>query len=108
MLEGVSINAMVHITGGGLIDNPPRVLSDDKCMNIYKEYLLTHFFRYIQLQGNITDEEMYRTLNCGIGFMIVLDEENYQKAKYIFHKNKIEFCRLGYISKRTSSSVNFI
>ena len=108
LLEGVSINAMVHITGGGLIDNPPRVLSDDKCMNIYKEYLLTHYFRYIQLQGNITDEEMYRTFNCGIGFMIVLDEENYHKTKMIFHKNKIEYCRLGYISKKTGSSVNFI
>ena len=108
LLQDVSINAMVHITGGGLIDNPPRVLSDDKCMNIYKEYLLTHFFKYIQLQGNITDDEMYRTLNCGIGFMLVLDEENYQKTKRIFHINKIEYCRLGYISKRTTTSVNFI
>ena len=108
MLEGVSINAMVHITGGGLIDNPPRVLSDDKCMYIYKDYLLTHYFRYIQQKGNIQDEEMYRTLNCGIGFMIVLDEENYQKAKHIFHMNKIEYCRLGYIGKKTGEPVIFI
>ena len=57
---------------------------------------------------NISDEEMYRTLNCGIGFMIVLDDENYKKAKYIFHKNKIEYCRAGYISKRTGEAVNFI
>ena len=108
LLDDITINGLVHITGGGLIDNPPRVLSDDKCMNIYKENLITQHFSYIQTQGNISDEEMYRTLNCGIGFMIVLDDENYKKAKYIFHKNKIEYCRAGYISKRTGETVNFI
>tara|TARA_B100000787_G_scaffold160811_1_gene140130 strand:- start:2824 stop:5106 length:2283 start_codon:yes stop_codon:yes gene_type:complete len=108
LLDNITINALVHITGGGLIDNPPRVLSQDKCMNIYKENLITPQFSYIQQQGNVTDEEMYRTLNCGIGFMIVLDEENYIKAKDIFHTNKIEYCRVGYISKRTAKAVNFI
>lgn len=108
LLDDITINGLVHITGGGLIDNPPRVLSDDKCMNIYKENLITQHFSYIQTQGNISDEEMYRTLNCGIGFMIVLDDENYKKAKDIFHKNKIEYCRAGYISKRTGDAVNFI
>jgi len=49
-----------------------------------------------------------RTLNCGIGFMIVLDDENYKKAKYIFHKNKIEYCRAGYISKRTGDCKFYI
>jgi len=108
LLDDITINGLVHITGGGLIDNPPRVLSDDKCMNIYKENLITRHFSFIQNQGQISDEEMYRTLNCGIGFMIVLDDANYIKAKDIFHKNKIEYCRAGYISKRTGDAVNFI
>ena len=108
LISHLKINALIHITGGGLIDNPPRVLTDDKCINIYKDNLLNDNFHYIQHHAGISDYEMYRTFNCGIGMMIVMDESNYKKTTEIFKNNKISFCRIGYISKRTENIVNFI
>ena len=108
LLSDITINALVHITGGGLIDNPPRVLPDKLSMSIYKENLMNQHFYYLQKLSGISDLEMYRTFNCGIGMMIVLDEQNYRNAVDIFRGNHIPFCRLGYISNRIGKPVNFI
>ena len=86
LLDEININGMVHITGGGIIDNPPRVLSDDKQMCIYRKYLYNSYFNFIKNKSCLDEQQMLKIFNCGIGYMIILDEENCSKAEYIYKK----------------------
>ena len=109
----VHYNGLVHITGGGLLDNPPRVLSEDKKIVFSTNDLKTsddRYFRKIQKLGNIDTGEMRRTFNCGIGFMIILAESNYYLLRDIFQRKGIEFHMIGSVLERTGTEpqVSFI
>jgi phosphoribosylformylglycinamidine cyclo-ligase len=70
---GVSIHALVHVTGGGLIDNPARVLPADMSMRIDRaSWSVPPLFTLIQTQGNVVEEEMFRTFNMGAGMLVVV------------------------------------
>ena len=78
---GISINALVHVTGGGLIENPVRVLPDKLAMRIDQgSWQVPPLFALIRSQGNIADEEMYRTFNMGIGMLVVVSAAEAQQA----------------------------
>jgi len=70
------IYGISHITGGGLIDNPPRILPS-RCKAVIDRSAWTPhpIFRYIQRAGRISDEDMMRTFNNGLGMLIVVSEE---------------------------------
>ncbi|AGF49259.1 phosphoribosylformylglycinamidine cyclo-ligase [Candidatus Kinetoplastidibacterium galati] len=70
---GNSIKGLAHITGGGLLDNIPRVLSPDLSAKLFRDsWNMPNLFSWLQKNGNISDEEMYRVFNCGIGMVIVV------------------------------------
>lgn len=72
-----TIHAIAHITGGGLIDNIPRVLPDNCCAEInLQSWQLPAVFQWLQQAGNIEQTEMFRTFNCGVGMVLVVDEVN--------------------------------
>ncbi|PXW76092.1 phosphoribosylformylglycinamidine cyclo-ligase [Blastomonas natatoria] len=69
------IAAMAHITGGGLLENIPRVLPDGAHALVDADaWTQTRLMAFLQAQGNIEPEEMARTFNCGIGMVLVVDE----------------------------------
>ncbi|HQG33210.1 MAG TPA: AIR synthase-related protein, partial [Deltaproteobacteria bacterium] len=71
------IKGIVHITGGGFIDNIPRVLSARTGAVIRKNsWEVPPIFKYIQRLGNIEELEMYRTFNMGIGMVLVVSEKD--------------------------------
>jgi phosphoribosylformylglycinamidine cyclo-ligase len=66
--------AMAHITGGGLIDNIPRVLPHNCSAEIDPaSWQIPEVFKWLQQTGNIQQQEMYRTFNCGVGMVLVVD-----------------------------------
>ena len=70
------LHAMSHITGGGLTENLPRVLPDNLAAKIdTQSWQMPELFTWLQQQGNIKQSEMYRTFNCGVGFVIVMPAE---------------------------------
>ena len=72
---GVSVGAMAHITGGGMIGNLSRVIPDGLSARLrFSEWKIPPMFRAIQNLGDITDEEMFNTFNMGIGFVLVVPE----------------------------------
>ena len=78
---GVDLRALVHITGGGMIDNPARILPEDMAMRIDRAtWTVPPLFSLIRSQGNIADIEMYRTFNMGIGMLVVLPQEETARA----------------------------
>ena len=70
------INAIAHITGGGLVENVPRVLPDHLSARIdLSSWQLTPVFTWLQQTGNVEQLEMLRTFNCGVGMVLAVDAE---------------------------------
>ena len=71
------IKGMAHITGGGLIDNVPRVLPEGLAARFDSQsWTVPPVFRLIQKQGNVAESEMYRVFNMGIGMAVICSPEN--------------------------------
>lgn len=70
-----SVTGMAHITGGGLIENPPRMLTEDLAIELNpNEWEQPDSFKWINAKGQLEPVEMLRTFNCGIGFVIATRE----------------------------------
>ena len=81
LMKSVEIHAVSHITGGGLLENLPRVMPENTMAKIdTNSWKRPAVFDWIQENGNIEYEEMHRTLNCGIGLVIVVDKADQEKA----------------------------
>ncbi len=73
LLSTVDVHSLCHITGGGLLENPPRVYGDDLAAAFdTQSWTLPPIFQWLQEQGNIPQLEMYRTFNCGIGMVVTV------------------------------------
>jgi len=72
LLRDFHLNGIVHITGGGFIDNLPRVLPQSCRATIYKgSWEIPPIFKFLQENGNVSEREMFRTFNQGIGMMVI-------------------------------------
>ena len=92
------INAAAHITGGGLIENLLRSVPKNLTLNIdLSKIKITKIFKWLKTK-NISDEEMMKTFNCGIGFCIIVNKKNIIKIKKIFTKGFMPY-EIGYISR---------
>ena len=77
LLQHATIKGMAHITGGGLLENIPRVLPDNCQVQIDSStWPILPIFSLIQEKGNVAKPEMFRTFNMGIGFVLIVDAEN--------------------------------
>ena len=100
---------MCHVTGGGLIENPPRVINDD--LRITFELEISKEFKILQELGNISRYEMLKTFNCGIGMLVFVDDNDVKKTLEILNKNEITSYVCGIVSSRkdnTIPQINFI
>jgi len=81
------INALAHITGGGLLENIPRVLPEGLHARIDADsWPQPRLMAFLQAQGNIEPEEMARTFNCGVGMAVILSEENVNEVSQELEK----------------------
>lgn len=81
LLKEVDVHALCHITGGGLVENLPRVLPKNCRAVIQKNtWNMPKIFNWIQDNGNVTDEEMMRTFNCGIGMTVIVSADDADKT----------------------------
>jgi phosphoribosylformylglycinamidine cyclo-ligase len=83
LISKYKIEGLAHITGGGLVENPPRILPKGCPMKIEKNsWKRPAIFDLIQKKGSVSDHEMLRTFNCGIG-LIAVSKENIKEGKLI-------------------------
>jgi phosphoribosylformylglycinamidine cyclo-ligase len=81
LLEKYNILGVAHITGGGLLENIPRILPEGVSIQIdQKSWPKLPIFSLIQKGGEISDEEMYRTFNMGIGMVLVVPQNDVSKV----------------------------
>ena len=80
------INGCAHITGGGIKDNISRIIPRGMCAKINLDQIKTKkVFTWLK-NNKISDEEMLKTFNCGVGFVIITDNKNFSKIKKNFTK----------------------
>ncbi len=109
LMQHVSILGMAHITGGGLTENLPRMLaSKDLGMTVSLEnWSLPTIFRWLQEQGRLTDEEMLKTFNCGIGMVICISPKEVNKAQDLLQKCGVQAPVIGQIGTSNPGRVLF-
>lgn len=81
LIKAVEVHALVHITGGGMIENIPRVLPNyTKAVINASKWQWPPIFYWLQKKGQVTLEEMYRTFNLGIGMVVIVKEATVDNA----------------------------
>ncbi|KAF0191417.1 MAG: phosphoribosylformylglycinamidine cyclo-ligase [Gammaproteobacteria bacterium] len=81
LFEDTDVHALAHITGGGLLENLPRVMPDNTCAVLDAgTWRRPAIFDWLQETGNVDAHEMYRTFNCGIGMAVVMPEADVDQA----------------------------
>jgi phosphoribosylformylglycinamidine cyclo-ligase len=81
LIEALPVKAICHITGGGLLENLPRVLPEGSCAAIDTgSWTWPPVFSWLQEAGNVATREMYRTFNCGVGLVICVAQEHAEQA----------------------------
>jgi phosphoribosylformylglycinamidine cyclo-ligase len=80
LINSLPVNAISHITGGGLLENIPRALPNNLAAKLdASSWTMPDIFKWLQTEGNIDLKEMYRVLNCGVG-MVVVSPKNSSQA----------------------------
>lgn len=105
-LGNANIHAMAHITGGGLTENLPRVLPKNLAAQIdTSSWVLPEVFQWLQHGGNIDTLEMYRTFNCGVGFILVVPADQAKQAMNQLTAKGEQVWQIGQIIERTDDAV---
>ncbi len=100
-LAKVAIKGMAHITGGGLLENIPRVLPENTVADIDgKSWSRPKLFQWLQAEGNVDEKEMHRTFNCGIGLVLVVAAADAERAMAELQAQGETVYRLGQIRAR--------
>jgi phosphoribosylformylglycinamidine cyclo-ligase len=81
LMESIDVKGMVHITGGGLVENVPRVLQPHLTAVLdSKAWTMPPLFHWLQQHGGVADAEMHRVFNCGIGMIVIVAPEQADAA----------------------------
>lgn len=103
--ETCDVRAMAHITGGGLRENLPRTLGSVGVELVWDSWPILPEMRMIQDWGNIPQDEMLRTFNCGIGFTIVLPPNQVIEAQRVIEKHGMAAYAIGTVVDKEGVTV---
>jgi phosphoribosylformylglycinamidine cyclo-ligase len=100
LVKEFDVRAISHITGGGLLENIPRVLpANAKAVLDQNNWQQPEIFHWLKSNGNIESQEMYRTFNCGIGMVLCLPEEQASNTLSMLANSGLEAFQIGHIEK---------
>ena len=81
LMQHLPVKGVAHITGGGLLENVPRILGESLQAVLYRDaWKMPPLFAWLQQQGQIADTEMHRVFNCGIGMVVVVAADDADEA----------------------------
>ncbi len=101
LMETLPVKGLAHITGGGLVDNVPRILADPLCVRIARgSWPWPPLFQWLQEQGQVADVEMARVFNCGIGMVLIVAPEHAAAATDALHSYGETVWRIGSVHAR--------
>lgn len=104
LIQQLPVKGLAHITGGGLIENIPRILPHEVMALLHKNsWEIPPLFHWLQQQGNVAEYEMARVFNCGIGMVIVVAPGNADSAIQILSAEGETVWQIGEIKSRASN-----
>ncbi|PKO39227.1 MAG: phosphoribosylformylglycinamidine cyclo-ligase [Betaproteobacteria bacterium HGW-Betaproteobacteria-6] len=108
-MEKVTIKGMAHITGGGLLENVPRVLPDNTVAELEKAaWPRPKLFDWMQAEGNVAENEMHRVFNCGIGLVVVVAAADADAAMAELKAQGEAVYRIGKIRARSGDEAQTV
>jgi phosphoribosylformylglycinamidine cyclo-ligase len=101
LMQHVTVKGMAHITGGGITENVPRVLPQNVVADIdSKTWQMPKLFHWLQQGGNVAQQEMFRTFNCGIGMVAIVAAADADVAIKHLHSTGETVAKIGVIRAR--------
>jgi phosphoribosylformylglycinamidine cyclo-ligase len=108
-MEKMPVKGMAHITGGGLLENIPRVLPESLTAVLDKtSWEMPPLFRWLQQEGNVAEQEMYRTFNCGIGMAVIVAAEHAAEAMALLKAAGEDVRQIGRVEKRAEGQAQTV
>jgi phosphoribosylformylglycinamidine cyclo-ligase len=101
LMNALQVKGMAHITGGGLVENVPRVLPEQVMARISKSaWPMPPLFSWLQKEGGVAESEMHRVFNCGIGMVVIVSPADAAPAKSLLEAHGETVHELGDIAAR--------
>lgn len=110
LIKKIDVKGMAHITGGGLTENIPRIIKNGLLAEInLSSWKFPKIFQWLQDSGKISQMDMLRIFNCGVGMICILDQKDISKAQSILKGYKFKSFPIGVIKKsKSSTQIEFI
>jgi len=103
LTKQIPVLAMAHITGGGLLENIPRVLPPQCAANLDRSsWSMPAVFNWLQSAGNVKTDEMFRTFNCGVGMVLVVENKHRDGCLQLLDELGEQAWEIGEIVERNS------
>ncbi|MEY3265365.1 MAG: hypothetical protein RL717_2842 [Pseudomonadota bacterium] len=109
LMEKFTVRGMVHITGGGLVENIPRVLQAHLTAELQADaWAMPPLFKWLQQHGGVADAEMHRVFNCGIGMAVIVAQADADAAQAELMQLGETVYRIGFIRERQGDEAQTI
>jgi phosphoribosylformylglycinamidine cyclo-ligase len=105
LIGEVNVKGMAHITGGGLVDNVPRVLPENTQAVLHRDsWQMPELFRWLQMKGGVADAEMVRVFNCGIGMVVIVSADQADAAIQLLKAEGLHAWTVGEVVERPAGA----
>jgi phosphoribosylformylglycinamidine cyclo-ligase len=109
LIRQIKVKALAHITGGGLVENIPRVMPQTLVAQLDRgAWAMPPLFGWLQREGGVSDLEMHRVFNCGIGMVIIVERAQAAAAESVLRKAGETVWRIGSVRQRNGSEAQTI
>ena len=109
LMKSMNVKGLAHITGGGIVENVPRVLPENVCARIERStWQQPALFKWLREQGNISDHEMHRVFNCGIGMVLIVSAADAASAQALLRDSGETVWQIGVIARRKSGEAQTV
>lgn len=103
--SAVEVNGIAHITGGGLLENITRVIPDGLAITLnLSSWQMPEIFNWLQEKGNLSQTEMLRTFNCGIGMVVITKKSDSEECMKQLHLSGIDCWEIGFVRSHESNT----
>ena len=107
--KNINVSGIANITGGGITENIPRIIPKHLAADIdLNSWKFPKAFQWLQEKGKISNEDMLRIFNCGIGLAVILPLSELKSFENLVGKYKFKSYRIGKIVKRTQSELTYL
>lgn len=109
LMQSIEVKGLVHITGGGLVENVPRVLQPHLMADLdAASWIMPPLFYWLQQHGGVADAEMHRVFNCGIGMIVVVAADQAEAAMAQLQAAGEQVARIGQIRTRADGEAQTV